>query len=91
MRAAMRCQMKTMKAIKLPHLLIGLAMLAAAGLALALTPRLKLADQGPKISLEAMIPKQFGEWKLEETITSLIVSPDVQGPARQYLQPDADA
>jgi EpsI family protein len=69
---------KSMKAIKLTHLLIGLAMLAAAGLALALTPRLKLADQGPTISLEAMIPKQFGKWMLEETITSLIVSPDVQ-------------
>lgn len=67
-----------MQAIKLSHLLVGLAMLAAAGLALALTPRHKLADQGPKISLEAMIPKQFGEWKLEETIASLIVSPDVQ-------------
>ncbi len=67
-----------MQATKLSHLLIGLAMLAAAGLALALTPHLKLADQGPTISLEAMIPKQFGEWKLEETIASLIVSPDVQ-------------
>jgi len=71
--------MKTsMQAIKLSHLLIGLAMLAAAGLAVALTPRLKLADQGPMVSLEAMIPKQFGEWKLEETMASLIVSPDVQ-------------
>ncbi len=67
-----------MKAIKPPHLLVGLAMLAAAGLALALTPRLKLVDQGPTISLEAMIPKQFGEWKLEATIAPLIVSPDVQ-------------
>ena len=71
--------MKTsMQAIKLSHLLIGLAMLVAAGLAVALTPRLKLADQGPMVSLEAMIPKQFGEWKLEETMASLIVSPDVQ-------------
>jgi EpsI family protein len=69
---------KSMQAIKLSHLLVGLAMLAAAGLALALAPRLKLADQGPTISLEAMIPKQFGEWKLEETIAFLIVSPDVQ-------------
>ena len=67
-----------MQAIKLSHLLIGLAMLAAAGLAVALTPRLKLADQGPMVSLEAMIPKQFGEWELEETMASLIVSPDVQ-------------
>jgi EpsI family protein len=67
-----------MKAFKLPHLLIGLAMLAAAGLALALTPRLKMADQGPKISLEAMIPKQFGEWELDEAIAPLMVSPDVK-------------
>lgn len=71
--------MKTfMQAIKLSHLLIGLAMLVAAGLAVALTPRLKLADQGQTIRLEAMIPKQFGEWELEETMASLIVSPDVQ-------------
>jgi EpsI family protein len=67
-----------MKTFKLPYLLIGLAMLAAAGLALALTPRLMVADQGPKIDLEAMIPKQFGEWKVEETIVTLIVSPDVK-------------
>ncbi len=67
-----------MQAIKLSHLLIGLAMLVAAGLAVALTPRLKLADQGQTIRLEAMIPKQFGEWELEETMASLIVSPDVQ-------------
>lgn len=67
-----------MKTFKLPSLLIGLAMLAAAGLALALTPRLMVADQGPKIDLEAMIPKQFGEWKVEETIVTLIVSPDVK-------------
>lgn len=52
-------------------------MLAAAGLALALTPRLKMADQGLKINLETMIPKQIGDWKLDETITS-IFSPDVQ-------------
>jgi EpsI family protein len=71
-------RVKTMKVINPRHLLIGLAMLAAAGLALALTPRLKVADQGPKISLEAMIPKQFGEWKLDETIAPLMVSPDVK-------------
>lgn len=67
-----------LKAIKLPHLLIGMVMLAAAALALVLTPRQNLADQGLTISLETMIPKQFGEWKLEEAITSVIVSPDVQ-------------
>lgn len=68
-----------MKAIHLRYPFVGLAMLAAAVLALALTPRLKVADQGPKINLEAMIPKQFGKWKLEKAIVPLI------NPALQSL------
>ena len=66
-----------MKAIHPRHLLIGLTMLAAAGLALALTPRLKMVDQGLKFSLEAMIPKQIGEWKLDE-IAPLMISPELK-------------
>lgn len=53
-------------------------MLVAAGLAFALTPREKIADQGPKVDLEAMIPKQFGEWRLDESIAPLQASPDVR-------------
>lgn len=64
-----------MPALNFRHLLIGLIMLAAAGLALVLTPRLKVADQGPEISLETMIPEQFGEWKQDERIAPRIVSP----------------
>lgn len=63
---------------KFPQLLIGVVMLAAAGLALALAPRVKVADQGPQISLETMIPGQFADWKLDETTAPLIVSPDVK-------------
>lgn len=64
--------------LDLRHLFIGLTMLATAGLALALTPRLKLADQGPTINLEAMIPQQFGEWTADQAIESLVVSPDIK-------------
>ena len=67
-----------MRHLNLKCLIIGLAMIAAAGLALALTPKAKIADQGPKINLETMIPRQFGEWKLDETIAPLMVSPDVK-------------
>lgn len=67
-----------MKTIHLPHLLVGLTMLVAAGLALALAPHLKVADQGPQINLEAMVPEQFGEWKLEEMAGSLMVNPEVK-------------
>lgn len=67
-----------MTTAKFPQLLIGVVMLATAGLALALAPRVKVADQGPQISLETMIPGQFGDWKVDETIAPLIVSPDVK-------------
>lgn len=66
-----------MKAIHPRHLIIGLIMLAAAGLVLALTPQ-KVADKGPKINLEAMIPQQFGEWRLQKTIAPRIVSPEAK-------------
>jgi EpsI family protein len=62
----------------LRNLLIGVAMLLAAGLAFVLTPKVKVADQGPSIDLEAMVPKQFGDWRLDESIIPLQISPDVQ-------------
>jgi EpsI family protein len=60
-----------MNPISLKHIFIGISMLVAAGLALALTPREKVADQGPKIDLETMIPKEFGDWKLDSTVLPL--------------------
>jgi EpsI family protein len=64
-----------MRLVNLRHLAIGLAMLAGAGMAFALTPREKLADTGPGIDLENMIPRQFGEWKIDETIVPLRADP----------------
>lgn len=60
------------------HLVIGLAMLLAAGLAFVLTPKVKVAEQGPRIDLEKVIPKQFGDWRVDESIVPIQVSPDVQ-------------
>jgi EpsI family protein len=67
-----------MKAFNLRHFLIGLTMLAAAGLALAMVPRHKVADQGHKLNLESMIPQEFGEWRMQAKLDHLQVSPDVQ-------------
>lgn len=66
-----------MKLISYKHLLIGVVMLAATGLAVAMKPSQKVADQGSQFSLETIIPQQFGNWKMEHTIANL-VSPDVQ-------------
>lgn len=63
---------------KTNYIIIGLAMLVAAGLAFALTPREKIADQGPKVDLETMIPKSFGDWALDEKIVPLRADPAVQ-------------
>jgi EpsI family protein len=57
---------------------IGLAMLAAAGLAVAMKPTERMADQGAKVDLEVMIPKEFGDWRLDPTRVPVIASPDVQ-------------
>ena len=65
-----------MKFISFKHFLIGLFMLGAAGMALALKPTHKVIDSGPKIDLETLIPKQFGDWKLDENIVRLIANPE---------------
>lgn len=67
-----------MKAISAKHLIIGLCMLAAAGLAMALKPTAKVADKVPAIDLETMIPKQFGGWKIDETIVPLLANPETE-------------
>ena len=67
-----------MKFISFRHLIIGLCMFAAAGVALALKPTARIADTAPVIDLETLIPQEFGEWKIDESIIPVKVSPEVQ-------------
>lgn len=60
------------------HFLVGFAMLTAAVLALAMTPRLHMARQVQQIDLKALVPTHFGAWRLDETIMPLVVSPEVK-------------
>ncbi|WP_153115692.1 exosortase-associated protein EpsI, B-type [Rhodocyclus tenuis] len=50
-------------------------MLAASGLAFALRPTQKIAEQGPKVDLETMIPQAFGDWREEQQSATQIVDP----------------
>lgn len=76
-----------MKAFSVRHLIAGLAMLIAAGLALAMVPDRKLADLGPQVDLEIMIPKQMGDWRLDESIAPVLPSPDLQAQLKKiYTQ-----
>ena len=58
-------------------------MLLAAGGAFALKPKEKLADHGEKVNLENMVPKQFGDWRLDTTVVPVQVSPDIQAKLNQ--------
>lgn len=59
-------------------MLIGLAMLIAALGGFLLKPTRLIADHKPKINLETMIPKQFSEWKIDESIIPLQADPERQ-------------
>lgn len=54
------------------------AMFLAAGLAAAAKPRVKVADMGPKVDIEAMIPKEFDTWSMDKSIVPVLPSPEVQ-------------
>jgi EpsI family protein len=88
-----------MKLISIKHIVIGLCMFAAAGMALALKPTVKVADGSPKIDLEVLIPKVFGDWKIDETIAPLIADPETQAKldkiynqtlTRTYINPKGE-
>lgn len=53
-------------------------MLAASGLAVALRPTHKLADQRPPIQLETLVPHTFGEWREEPQSSAQIIDPQQQ-------------
>lgn len=57
---------------------LGVLMILSATLAVALTPTKRLADQKEKITLDAMIPKQFGDWRIDESILPVQVDAETQ-------------
>lgn len=59
-------------------LFILLAMLIAAGLAYAGKPRQKIADSGPRIVLETLVPRQFGAWQIDDRIAPVAPDPSAQ-------------
>jgi EpsI family protein len=67
-----------MKSINHRMLLIGLLMFVGAGLALAMKPTHRIADDRQKPDLSAMIPQQIGEWKIDTSIIPIEPSPEVK-------------
>jgi EpsI family protein len=69
---------------KLRSLVLGLAMILAAILAVVATPKPIAKSEQP--NLEALIPKQFGDWSIDPAIIPVLPSPDQQ----QVLQETYD-
>jgi EpsI family protein len=57
------------------HYLIGLVMIVTALMSVAMRPTYKIADQKAPIDLETMIPKQFKDWKIDESVVPLMPNP----------------
>jgi EpsI family protein len=60
------------------NLLLCCLMILSAGLAVAMTPTKKLADAGPQLNLETLVPRAFGDWQVDERVAYQQVSPDLQ-------------
>ena len=59
-------------------LLVLLVMLAAAGLAYAGKPRQKASALTPGFALEALVPRQFGPWHVDERIVPVVPDPSAR-------------
>jgi len=53
-------------------------MMASVGTAYVVTPRIHMADQGPKVDLEALFPKEINGWRIDDTMPVVMPAPDVQ-------------
>lgn len=56
-------------------LAVGMVMMMAAGMTIAITPSEKIADRQQKVNLDLMIPKSFANWHVDESIAPVQVDP----------------
>lgn len=67
-----------MNRLRLQALAVLLVMAAAFGGAHAWRPTAYLADLQQKVELEAMFPRAFGEWRIDDRMPVQLISPDTQ-------------
>lgn len=56
-------------------LVVAILMTSAVAIATAMTPTHRIVDTLPKLDLEASIPKQFGDWQLDDRASGSVVNP----------------
>jgi EpsI family protein len=67
-----------MSGVRLRALLFAVLALLTLTLAEAMRPRQNLADMRPKVDLEVVVPRAFGEWVIDDRQPVKLVSPDTQ-------------
>jgi EpsI family protein len=60
-------------------LIMGLLMVSSSILSMVMAPSVDSADQLVQLDLEAMIPGEFGNWKIDLPAASLMINPEVNG------------
>lgn len=70
--------MRAIKKSQVVSLLLGIFMVLASILTSVITPSISRGSQ-VDINLETLIPTEFGDWKLDSSIVSPIVNPEVKG------------
>lgn len=66
--------------------MLTMVMLGAAAATIVLRPTARLADQGPRVSIEEMVPPEFGHWHTDAGAPQQLVSPDVAEKVRAIYE-----
>jgi len=60
------------------NVILAVLMLTMSGFAMALRPTHRIADEGPAVDLESMVPKKFGDWQEEPQHSGQIIDPQIK-------------
>jgi len=67
-----------MSAARVKAVLVAVLMALSFAGAAAWRPTIRLADSRPRIELETLFPRQFGDWTVDQRMPVQLVSPDTQ-------------
>ena len=67
-----------MNALRWKAILLCFLMAASAAMAHFARPTVKIADSGPRVDLETLFPREFGDWRIDTRTPVVLPSPDLQ-------------
>lgn len=74
----------------LKYTLISIVMIASSATAIILKPTINIADQEDAVNLVTLIPRQFGDWKIDESIMPIIPNPQQQATIEKVYDQTLD-